>query len=117
MPRDDVVEAGDTVKVHYTGSYKGKVFDTTYEEVARKAGIYAEDKDYKPMEILVGAGGVIKGIDEALLGMKLHEEKEVIIPPEKGYKSPAHPLSGKTLHFRIKVLEIFKSYYDVRVYV
>jgi peptidylprolyl isomerase len=117
MPGDDVVEAGDVVKVHYTGSHKGKVFDTTYEEVAKKAGIYMKGRNYKPIEVLVGAGGVIKGFDEALVGMRLNEEKTVTIPSEKGYKNPRHPLYGKTLEFKIRVVEIFKSYHDVRVYV
>jgi FKBP-type peptidyl-prolyl cis-trans isomerase 2 len=63
------------------------------------------------MEVVVGAGGVIKGLEEALVGMTLGEEKKVTIPAEKGYKNPAHPLYGKTLEFEIKVVEIFKSYH------
>lgn len=117
MPGDDVVESGDTVKVHYTGSCDGRIFDTTYEEIAKEAGIYQEDRDYSPIEILVGAGGVVKGLDEALPGMKLMEEKEIMVPPGKGFKDRNHPLYGKPLTFKIKVVEIFKAYYDVRVYV
>lgn len=117
MPGDDVVESGDTVKIHYTGSCGGRVFDTTYEDVAREAGIYSKEKDYGPVEILVGAGRVIKGLEEALEGMRLMGEREVVIPPEKGFQKQDHPLHGKPLKFKIKVLDIFKAYYDVRVYV
>lgn len=111
MPGDDVVESGDTVMVHYIGSCRGKVFDTTYEEIAREAGIYEEGKEYGPVEILVGAGGVIKGLDEALPGMKLMEEKEIAVPPEKGFRDPKHPLFGMPLNFKVKVVEIFKAYH------
>lgn len=117
MPGDDVVEKGDTVKIHYTLSCNGKVIETSMEEVAKEEGIYSDKKDYTPLEVLVGAGGVVKGVDEALPGMKLMEEKEVVVPPEKGFKNPRHPLHGKTVKFKIKVVDIFKAYYDVRVYV
>jgi FKBP-type peptidyl-prolyl cis-trans isomerase 2 len=117
MPEDNVVEEGDTVKIHYTGIYNGEVFDTTNEEIARKAGIYSEKKEYSSLEILVGAGKVIKGLEEALPGMRLMEEKKVDVPPDKGFKDPNHPLFGKHLRFKIKVVDIFKAYYDVRVYV
>ena len=107
----ETVEKGDTVRVHYIGSFKGgKVFDTSYEEKAKKAGVYQRSRDYKPLPVVAGAGQVIKGFDEALLGMKLNEEKEVEIPPEKGYgTSGRHPLAGKTLIFKIKVVEIKKK--------
>lgn len=114
---DEIVEPGDTVKIHYTGRCKGKVFDTSRAEVAKKASIYSAEKDYAPMEVVVGAGGAVKGLEEALVGMKLEEEKKVIVPPEKGFKSPKHPLHGRTLEFEVKVVDIFKSYYDIRVYV
>jgi len=110
---DEVVEKGDTVRLHYTGRYNcnGRVFDTSIAKVAKKAGIYDTEKEYSPMEVVVGAGGAIKGIEEALIGMKLGEEKKVTVPAEKGYKNPEHPLHGKTLEFEIKVAEIFKSYF------
>lgn len=117
MPGDDVVETGDLVKVHYTGKHGGRVFDTTYEEVAKKVGIHRMGRKYGPVEVLVGAGGVIKGFEEALVGMRLNEEKTVVIPPEKGYRNPEHPLHGETLEFKIRVVDIFKPYHDVRVYV
>jgi len=41
-----------------------------------------------PLEVEVGAGYVIKGFDEALLGMKVGERKSVTITPEMGYGQP-----------------------------
>ncbi len=80
------VKVGDFVKINFTGRIKGgNVFDTTYEEVAKKHGIYREGFKYKPVNIIVGEGHVIKGLDEALVGMKVGEVKRVEIPPEKAF--------------------------------
>jgi len=101
-------QKGDTVHVHYLGRYPGgKVFDTSMEKEAVSAGLYNRARDYKPLEVLLGAGKVIPGFEEALMGMKINEEKEVIIPPEKAYgKSGKHALAGKTLQFKLRVTNI-----------
>jgi FKBP-type peptidyl-prolyl cis-trans isomerase SlyD len=82
-----VLNEGDFVKVRYTGRIKetGVVFDTTSEEVAKKEGIYDEKVTFKSQPIVIGAGHVLKGLDEALVGAEVGEEKTVEIPPEKGY--------------------------------
>jgi FKBP-type peptidyl-prolyl cis-trans isomerase 2 len=50
---------------------------------------------------------VIAGFEEALVGMKINETKEVTIPPEKGYgKVGRHPMVGKTLQFKLLVTNI-----------
>ena len=60
------------VKVHYTGKFEdGNVFDSS------------EGKD--PLEIIAGAGMLIKGFDEALIGMKKGEEKDIEIKSEDAY--------------------------------
>ncbi len=64
---------GAVVTVHYTGKLlNGKKFDSSYD---RK----------QPIDFPVGAGQVIKGWDEALLGMKKGEKRVLIIPPNLGY--------------------------------
>ena len=146
MPNhDNVVKKGNTVKVEYTGSLDdGTVFD-------------ASANHGQPLEFEVGSGQVIKGFDTGVLGMKVGEEKEIVIPPEEAYgpynpqmikkiprnKLPQdqelktgmmlmmklsngqelpvkiaavdnkevsldvnHPLAGKTLHFKVKIVEI-----------
>ncbi len=68
-----VAKAGDTVKVHYTGTLAdGKQFDSSV------------GKD--PLEFTLGAGQVIAGFDEAVTGMKVGEKKTVTIPADKAYK-------------------------------
>ncbi|WP_297494838.1 peptidylprolyl isomerase [Thermococcus sp.] len=81
------VEKGDVIRLHYTGRIKetGEIFDTTDEEIAKKAGIYREDGVYGPVPIAVGAGHVIKGLDEALEGLEVGKKYEIEVPPEKGF--------------------------------
>lgn len=65
-------EKGDKVKVNYTGKFlDGTIFDTTAKR--------------NPFEFIIGAGEVIIGFDEALLGMKVGEIKNVMIDPADAY--------------------------------
>lgn len=80
------VEKNDTVLVNYTGKFEnGEIFDTSYEEKAKEAGIYVPGREYRPLEIKVGAAQVIRGFDNALLGMEVGEEKEIKIAPDDAY--------------------------------
>lgn len=104
-------QKGDIVSVHYIGKYVGgKVFDTSIESEAKKSGLYSPARDYKPLQVKLGAGQVIAGFEEALLGMSVNEEKEVTIPPEKGYgKTGRHPMAGKTLVFKLRVTNVTRK--------
>jgi peptidylprolyl isomerase len=69
----DVVKKGDKIKVDYTGSFDdGTVFD-------------ASASHGKPLEFEAGAGQVIPGFDNAVVGMKVGEEKTIKIAPSEGY--------------------------------
>jgi FKBP-type peptidyl-prolyl cis-trans isomerase 2 len=139
------VKKGDKVKVEYEGTLEdGTVFDST-------------EKHGEPLEFEVGSGQLITGFDDAIVGMKKGEEKEIKLEPCDAYgehnseltkKVPKgqmpkneelepgmmlmltlpngmqftaqvievdeetvtldlnHPLAGKTLNFKIKVLDI-----------
>jgi len=99
---------GDTVSVHYLGKFPGgRVFDTSMKQEAINAGIFNPARDYKPLQVVLGAHQVISGFEEALVGMKVNETKEVTLPPEKAYgRGGGHPMSGKTLQFRLLVTNI-----------
>ena len=99
---------GDTVSVHYVGRFPGgRVFDTSMRSEAEKAGLFNPARDYKPLQVTLGAHQVISGFEEALLGMRVNESKEVTLPPEKAYgKSGRHPMAGKTLQFKLLVTNI-----------
>ncbi len=103
-------ENGDTISVHYVGKFPGgKVFDTSMKSEAIKAGTFSPARDYKPLQVVLGAHQVIKGFEEALVGMKVNETKEVTLPPEKAYGSVGrHPMVGKTLQFKLLVTNIKK---------
>lgn len=70
------VRKDDTVRVQYTCKLEnGTVID------ASTAG--------KPLEFVVGRGDVIKGLDEAVAGMKVGEKNTIRVAAEKAY-GPRH---------------------------
>ncbi len=81
------VKEGDFIRLEYTGKVQetGDVFDTTDENVAEEAGIKVDNKTYGAIPIVIGGGHVLKGLDEALIGMEEGEEKTVEIAPEEGF--------------------------------
>ncbi|WP_457556192.1 FKBP-type peptidyl-prolyl cis-trans isomerase [Candidatus Pyrohabitans sp.] len=110
-----VLEKGDFVKINYTGRIKdGEVFDTTIEEVAKKHGIYDPRIRFRAQAIVIGAGHVISGLDEALVGMEVGEKRIVEIPPEKGFglRDPAKVRVVSMREFRKQGL---KPYPGMRV--
>ena len=86
MENSRTVEKGDYLLIDYTGKLEnGTVFDTTLKEKALEAGIYDEEKEYKPFFFRTYTGQVIKGIDDGVLGMREGEEKTLRIAPEDAY--------------------------------
>lgn len=68
------VKLGDTVKVHYTGKLDdGTIFDSSRER--------------EPFQVNLGAGNVIPGFENGIIGMEVGQSKTVTIPPEDGYGS------------------------------
>ena len=63
---------GDSVKVNYTGKLDdGSVFDTT--------------DNRQPLHFVLGEQQLIKGFEEAVVGMSPGESKTVKLPPEGAY--------------------------------
>jgi peptidylprolyl isomerase len=66
------VKKGDTVKIHYTGRViDGEVFDSS--------------QGREPLEFEIGSGNIIPGVEQAVIGMKPGEKKEVKVAPERAY--------------------------------
>jgi FKBP-type peptidyl-prolyl cis-trans isomerase 2 len=78
---------GDFVTIDYVGRIKetGKIFDLTKEDLAKKEDVHNEKIQYGPVTFILGTSFVIRGLDEALHNMKVGEEKNVEIPPEKAF--------------------------------
>lgn len=67
-----VVAVGNKVKLHYTGTFDdGEVFDSS--------------RDSDPFEFEVGAGQVIPGFDNAVVGMKIGESKKIRLEEDEAY--------------------------------
>jgi len=79
---------GDTVSVDYTLYVDGKVFDTSIKEDAVQAGIVNENRDYAPLEFVIGQGQMIKGFEDAVKEMRKGQTKDVEIKPEDAYGLP-----------------------------
>jgi len=77
---------GDIVYVNYIGRFtNGTIFDTSYEEIAKDAGIHTAMRDYEPLEFTIGKEIVIPGFEEAVIDMHIAEEKTVRVPPKWAY--------------------------------
>src|ERR1700691_867379 len=89
-------QTGQHVKVDYTGWLtNGKKFDSSVGTG-------------RPIEVLLGAGQVIKGWDEGIAGMKVGGKRQLRIPPDlaygaKGYSGLIPPNS--TLIFDVRLVE------------
>ena len=81
------LEQGDMVNINYTGRTKedGKVFDTTFESVAKKENIFDEKVIYRPFTLIIGKNWLPVGLEEALVGMKEGQKKKIEIEAKKGF--------------------------------
>ncbi|MFA6226381.1 MAG: FKBP-type peptidyl-prolyl cis-trans isomerase [Methanoregula sp.] len=79
------INEGNFVKLSYTGSVNGNVFDTTFEEEAKTAGIHSPNAIYGPVTVCVGQKHVILGLDEEIVGKNAGAEGDVTVAPAKAF--------------------------------
>ena len=88
---------GKTVSVHYTGWLtNGKKFDSSVDRG-------------QPFGFQIGAGRVIKGWEEGVVGMKVGGKRKLEIPPGLGYGAGGYPGAippNATLIFEIELLGV-----------
>jgi FKBP-type peptidyl-prolyl cis-trans isomerase len=87
---------GDTVSVHYTGMFtNGTVFDSS---AARG-----------PFQFRIGAGRVIPGFEQGIVGMKVGGKRRLTIPPNLAYGAAGSPPTipgNATLVFDVDLVSI-----------
>lgn len=96
----EIAKTGDTVSMNYTGRLEdGTVFDSNVDP---------KFQHVEPFMFTLGAGQVIAGWDEGIVGMKVGEKKTLVIPPEKAYGPNDYgPIPGNsTLTFEVELLAI-----------
>jgi FKBP-type peptidyl-prolyl cis-trans isomerase len=90
-------QTGQHVKVDYTGWLtSGKKFDSSVGTG-------------KPFDFLLGAGQVIKGWDEGVVGMKVGGKRQLRIPPGLAYGAAGYPGAippNSTLIFDVQLVDV-----------
>lgn len=87
---------GDKVVVNYTGSYYGYVgeeyavvFDTNYSSVGNDEKIVKANSftktSYSTLSFTIGEGKMLAGFENAVVGHKVGEKIQVVIPAGEGY--------------------------------
>ena len=78
---------GDLVRMEYTGrtASTGMIFDTTSEEIARKAGIFEQSAVYGPKLALFGTNAIMPGMEEAIISSSLGKGEDFLIEPGKAF--------------------------------
>jgi peptidylprolyl isomerase len=89
---------GDTVVVHYVGMNfsNGQEFDASWDGGG-------------PFALELGAGTVIAGWDQGLVGIRAGGRRELVIPPELGYGAEGYPPDippNETLVFVIDAVSV-----------
>jgi peptidylprolyl isomerase len=74
------VKQGQTAHIHYTGwiKWSGEEFDSSL-------------KRNEPLAFELGKGGVIRGWDEGVAGMKTGEKRQLVIPADLAYGAAGSP--------------------------
>jgi FKBP-type peptidyl-prolyl cis-trans isomerase len=91
-----LAQAGDTVTVNYVGSFlDGQQFDNSYVTG-------------RPIAFRIGAGQVIAGIEQGVVGMRVGGKRRLTIPASLAYGSQGRgPIPPNTpLRFEVELLAI-----------
>ncbi len=93
---------GKRLTVHYAGwlydanqaNNKGSLFDTSVNG--------------QPYSFVLGAGAVIRGWDQGLVGLKVGGIRQLVIPPDLAYGAAGNPPipPNATLLFEVELLEV-----------
>lgn len=81
------LQKSDFIVIDYVGKVKetGEVFDTTFEETAKKEHLYKEGDIYESKLVVIGEGWVMKALDENLATMEVGKPTVVEIASDKAF--------------------------------
>ncbi len=97
------ISIGSLVKLDYSLSTKeGIIVDTSIGFEADNCGILDSDREYKPIEIIVGNNETLKGIDKALVGMHENECKTFVIKAADAF---GNYKKSKIKKFKLSILD------------
>ena len=94
---------GKTVRVYYTGW----LYSTTATD--NKGGVFDTKVDGLGFSFTLGAGGVIKGWDQGVAGMRVGGKRRLILPPDLAYGTQGSGNAippNATLIFEIELLGV-----------
>ena len=100
---------GDTLMINYTGrTLDGKVFDSSIQAEATKAGLVQPGRPYEPIAVVIGRGEVVEGWDEGFLLLNEGSKATLIVPSSLGYgaqgKGEVKPYSSMV--FDVELLKV-----------
>lgn len=103
-----MIKDGDFVEIEYDAYIvaSNKLFDTTNPKIARENGLKG---DVEPQKLIIGAGHVIRGLEEELIKHNIKDSFEIEITSEKAFGS-RNPLLIKLMpvnDFRKKNMKPF----------
>lgn len=94
-------QCGDTVKIHHRSFQKGVFeYDNSYDSK-------------EPLQFTLGSGEVIRGLEQAVEGMKAGGKRKIIIPPKYGYDderfSSTVVSEGSLITIEAELLEVISN--------
>ena len=100
----DAVATGQAVAVQYTGW----IYDPSKADGKGAKFDSSRDRPPAPFSFMLGAGRVIKGWDQGVVGMKQNGQRTLIIPPQMAYgdRTVGPIAANSTLIFDVELVSI-----------
>ena len=91
-------DTGMVATIHYDLRVEGEteIIDSSYER-------------NQPFTFVIGAGRVIQGLDQGVVGMRVRGLRELVIPPDMAYGDRGYPPlipARATLRMRVELLDL-----------
>jgi len=105
-------EEGDSVTVSYSlYNFEGELLDTSIESLARDEDIFDSDRDYGPLEFVLGTPTLIFGFQRSTLLLKEDGAGDFYIPSVYAYQNRGtqNIAPNESILFKIELLSLRKQ--------